>query len=181
MDAPDIDDQGRPEPPLLGDELATLNGFLDFQRATFEWRCAGLDAEALDRTVAASSLTLGGLLKHMALVEDIWFPQWLLGREPAAVWGTVDWDADRDWDFHSAADDSPDDLRALWTASVERSRACVTEALEHGGLDQRTQKTWPDGRGPSLRWVLCHMIEEYARHNGHADLLREAIDGETGE
>jgi uncharacterized damage-inducible protein DinB len=181
VDEVEIDEHGRPEPPLLGDELATLTGFLDYQRATFAWKCGGLDSEALNRTVAASSMTLGGIMKHLALVEDIWFSESLHGRERGEPWATVDWEADRDWDFHSAADDSPDDLRALWGSTVERSRRSVTEALERGGLEQRSAKTWPDGSGPSLRWILVHMIEEYARHNGHADLIRESIDGETGE
>ena len=94
-------------------------------------------------------------------------------REPRSRRGTR-WTgtADRDWDWHSAAEDSPDQLRALWQDAVDRSRALVAEALADGGLDQLAQRTWPDGRAPSLRWILVHMIEEYARHNGHADLLR---------
>jgi len=72
-------------------------------------------------------------------------------------------------------------LRARPQEAVDRSRSLVDEALTRGGLDQLVQRTWPDGRAPSLRWILCHMIEEYARHNGHADLIRESIDGETGE
>ena len=93
----------------------------------------------------------------------------------------MDWKADPDWEWHSAAGDTPDQLRTLWQDAVDRSRASVTEALAAGGLDQLARRPWPDGSAPSLRWILCHMIEEYARHNGHADLLREAVDGETGE
>ena len=176
-----VDDQGRPEPPLAADEAGTLLGFLDFQRATLEWKCAGLDAAGLGATTAASSMTLGGLLKHMAYVESEWFSRSLHGRDREAPFDTVDWKADPDWEWHSAADDTPDQLRTLWQDAVDRSRARVAEALAGGGLDQLARRAWPDGSAPSLRWILCHMIEEYARHNGHADLLREAVDGQTGE
>jgi len=176
-----IDDQGRPEPPITGDEVATLVGFLDYQRATLAWKCAGLDAAGLRTKIAASSMTLGGILKHMAGVEDSWFSRWLHGREPAPPWDAVDWKADRDWDWNSAADDTPEQLHALWQDAVARSRSLINEAVANGGLDQLAKRTWPTGESPSLRWILTHMIEEYARHNGHADLLREAIDGETGE
>lgn len=176
-----MDEQGRPEPPLEGDETATLLGFLDYQRATFAWKTAGLDAAGLDTTVGVSSMTLGGMLKHLALVEDSWFSEWLLGRDRGSPWNTVNWDADPDWEWHSAAEDTPDQLFTLWQDAVDRSRSAVTDALADGGLGQPAKRTWPDGRSPSLRWILCHMIEEYARHNGHADLIRESIDGLVGE
>lgn len=176
-----IDEHGRPEPPLTGDETQTLLGFLDYQRATFLWKCEGLDAAGLNVSVAASTMTLGGMLKHLALVENYWFVQWLLGRDPGPPWEAVDWDADPDWDWHSAVEDSPEELVRLWQEAAERSRAAVEEALTRGGLDQMPGKTWTDGTAPSMRWILCHMIEEYARHNGHADLIREAVDGATGE
>jgi Protein of unknown function (DUF664) len=176
-----IDEQGRPEPPTDGDELATLVGFLDFQRATFAWKCRGLDGDGLRRKVAASELTLGGMMKHLALVEQSWFSRSLHGEDYSAPWSDVDWKADRDWDFHSAAGDSPEELLALWEREVARSRAQLDKALGSGGLDRPAAKGWPDGRVPNIRWILVHMIEEYARHNGHADLIRESIDGETGE
>jgi uncharacterized damage-inducible protein DinB len=177
----DVDEHGRPEPPLAGDEAETLTGFLDYQRATLAWKCAGLDAAGLRAMTAASSMTLGGMLKHMALVEASWFSESLHGREPEPPWDTVDWDADCDWEWHTAAEDSPDQLLALWELAVTRSRLLTAEALLEGGLGQLARRKWSDGRAPSLRWILCHMIEEYARHNGHADLIRESIDGETGE
>jgi uncharacterized damage-inducible protein DinB len=177
----DVDEQGRPEPPLAADETATLLGFLDYQRATLAWKCAGLDGAGLRATVAASSITLGGLLKHLALVEDSWFARSLYGRDRQPPWDTVDWQADPDWEWHSAAEDPPEQLLALWQDSVARSRSLLMEALSEGGLERLAQRTWPDGRAASLRWILVHMIEEYARHNGHADLLREAVDGQTGE
>jgi len=109
-----IDDHGRPEPPEAGNETDTLLGFLDYQRATLAWKCEGLDAAGMRTTTAASTMTVGGLLKHMALVEDHWFSRWLDNRAPAAPWDTVDWDADPDWEWHSAADDTPDALRQIW-------------------------------------------------------------------
>jgi hypothetical protein len=176
-----IDDHGRPEPPLAADEAETLVGFLEYQRATFAWKCRGLDATGLNTSVGVSTMTLGGMLKHLALVEDSKFSQWLHGREPDALWAGVDWDADPDWEWHSAVDNTPDELLAIWQESVVRARAGLAEALAGGGLAGLAKRPWPDGRAPSLRWILCHMIEEYARHNGHADLIRESVDGETGE
>ncbi|NYJ06849.1 DinB family protein [Petropleomorpha daqingensis] len=176
-----VDDQGRPEPPAAADEPATLLGFLDFHRATLAWKTAGLGADALRAPHAPSTMTLGGLLKHLALVEDHWFTERLHDRPEPPPWDAVDWDADPDWEWHSAGQDSPDELRTQWQASVERSRAAVDEALADGGLDRLAARPSRDGTRPSLRWILVHMVEEYARHNGHADLLREAVDGETGE
>ena len=170
------------EPPVAGSETDTLLGSLERERAIFAWKCGGLDAEGLSTTVGASSMTLGGLLKHLALVEDDYFGRRLHGREFGPPWDTADFDADPDWEWHTAAGDSPGELFALWQRAVERSRADVAEVLDSGdGLGRLAKRTWPDGRSPSLRWILCHMIEEYARHNGHADLLRESIDGATGE
>jgi uncharacterized damage-inducible protein DinB len=177
-----IDDHGRPEPPIAADETATLLGFLDYQRATLAWKCGGVDAAGMRATVGVSTMTLGGLLKHMAYVENSWFSRSLHGRDPEPPWHAVDWNADPDWEWHTAADDAPDELLALWRSACERSRELVADALtDGGGLDRLAQRTWPDGTAPSLRWIVCHMIEEYARHNGHADLLRESVDGATGE
>ena len=85
------------------------------------------------------------------------------------------------WEWHSAAEDFPEDLFGIWQEAVDRSRSLVAEALAHGDLSQLAKRSWAGGRAPTLRWILCHMIEEYARHNGHADFIREAVDGETGE
>lgn len=170
-----------PEPPVAGDETATLLGSLERQRATLAWKCGGLDAVALGATLAPSSMTLGGLLKHLALVEDEYFSRRLLGRDMGPPWDTADWAADPDWEWHSAAGDTPEQLVTLWQDAVARSRAAVTEALAGGGLEQLARRTWPDGRAPSLRRILIDLIEEYARHVGHADLIRESVDGLTGE
>jgi uncharacterized damage-inducible protein DinB len=176
-----VDDHGRPEPPPAADETATLLGFLDYQRATFRWKTEGLDAYGFRRSVGASTMTLGGLMKHLALVEEGWFTESLRGEPLGPPWDAVDWDADPDWEWRTAADDEPDALRALWRAAVEGAREHVDEALAGEGLDTLAKRQWDDGRAPSLRWIICHMIEEYARHNGHADLIRESIDGATGE
>ena len=176
-----MEENQRPEAPFEGDEVETLLGFLDHQRATLEWKCSGLDQAALAATTAASSLTLGGLLKHMAYVEDEWISRWLPGSERVEPWASVDWEHDRDWELDSAAFDTPDELFALWHAAVSRSRHGVGQALADGGLTTRAKRVWPDGAAISLRWILVHLIEEYARHNGHADFLREMIDGQTGE
>ncbi len=177
---PVIDEHERIHPPAGAGETLTLLGFLDYQRGTLAWKARALSPEGMTARVAASSLTLGGLLKHMAWVEDYWFARRLHGRRPSPPWDAVDWSADPDWEFTSSMQDSPDDLRALWRSTVARSRALTAGAIAEGGLD-RTEASGPEAEPVSLRWILVHMIEEYARHNGHADLLREAIDGETGE
>jgi uncharacterized damage-inducible protein DinB len=177
----DIDEYGRPEPPPAADETATLLGFLEFQRATLAWKCAGLNADGLRATLPPTSMTLGGMLKHLAYVEDDWFSRRLHRQDPQPPWNSVDWSADSDWDWHSAAQDTPAQLRAIWQGAVDRSRSLVEQALADGDLGQLARRPFSDGRAASLRWIVCHMIEEYARHNGHADLLRESIDGLTGE
>src|ERR1700681_68604 len=176
-----IDDHGRPEPPPAADETASILGFLDYQRATLAWKCEGLDTAGLSTMVAASSMTLGGLLKHLAYVEDYWFSQRLHGHDRRPPFDTVDWKADPDWEWHSAAEDTPGQLLALWQDSVARSRSLVAEAFADGGLERLARRPWPNGESPSLRWILVHMMEENGRHNGHADLIRESVDGETGE
>jgi uncharacterized damage-inducible protein DinB len=126
-------------------------------------------------------MTLGGILKHMAFVENHWFSDWLLGREKLSPWREVDWSKDRDWDWNSAAGDAPEQLLKLWQNACALSRLNVSSALEMGPIGQLAKRTWPSGESPSLRWILVHMIEEYARHNGHSDLIRELIDGQVGE
>jgi len=120
------------------------------------------------------------MLKHMAWVEAHWFTWRLHGRDPGAPWNTVDWDADSDWEWNSAAKDSPEQLHAIWQQAVTNSRKMVDDALAEGGLDMLARQPWPNGESPSLRWILVHMIEEYARHNGHADLIQESMDGLVG-
>ncbi|TDD28643.1 DinB family protein [Kribbella turkmenica] len=176
-----LDEHGRPETPLSAGEVETLVGFLEYQRATFAWRCSGLDAAGLGVSVGASTMTLGGMLKHLAYYEDNWFSYRLRGNERQAIWADENWDADPDWEWNSAAQDAPEELRALWQDSVSRSRELLAEALADGGLDQPAGRQLVNGRTASVRWIVFHMIEEYARHNGHADLIRESIDGQVGE
>jgi uncharacterized damage-inducible protein DinB len=176
-----IDEQGRLEPPLAEGESATLRGFLDYQRATLEWKASSLDAAGLSARLEPSTMTLGGLLKHMAGVEEYWFSVRLLNNAPGDYWPDVDWRVERGWEWSSAEDDDPEFLRNLWRESVAQSRTNVAQAISRGGLDSPAAQPDPDGSAPSLRWILVHMIEEYARHNGHADLLRESVDGEVGE
>jgi len=175
-----IDEYGRVDPPAAGAETAVLLGFLEFQRTTFDWRCIGPDAAGLRATVGASDITLGGLLKHMALVEDSWFSHTLHGHDRGEPWASVDWDTDPDWEWHSAADDTPGELATMWHAAVGRSRRLAAETVAADGLDTLAARSKEWGT-PNLRWIVTHMIEEYARHNGHADLIRETIDGVTGE
>ena len=169
------------EPPVAGSEFDTLVGSLERQRRTLAWKCAGLDAAGLRATIAASSLSLGGLLKHLALVEDDVLSQKLLGNPPASPWDEVDRDADPDWEWRTAAEDTPEQLTALWRESVARSRAHVRKALQEGGLGGPAAYTSRSGEHPSLRRLLADLVEEYARHVGHADLLRESVDGRVGE
>ncbi|MGJ5753824.1 uncharacterized protein DUF664 [Streptomyces puniciscabiei] len=169
------------EPPVAGTEIDTLLGSLERQRRTLAWKCADLDATALAATLPPSSVTLGGLLKHLALVEDEYFTARLLGEELPAPWAGVDWDAEPDWEWRSAAEDTPEELYALWRASVARSRAHIRRAVAEGGAGCLVAYTSRRGERPSLRRFLVDMIEEYARHVGQADLIRESLDGRVSE
>jgi uncharacterized damage-inducible protein DinB len=176
MDNTAIDEPAPPDDPaLVAGERETLVGFLDYYRAVLLRKASGLTPSQLDARLGPGSLTIGGLLKHMAYVEDSWFHEEWASQPPPEPWASVDWAADRDWDFHSAGEDSPAELAHLWGAAVERSRASIVDSHDLGAsVDIR-------GRSFSLRWILVHMIEEYARHCGHADLIRESIDGRTGD
>ena len=169
------------EPPIAGTEIEHLLGALDRLRATFRWKADDLDAPGLQARIGASSLTLGGLLKHLAAVEDYMFSTKLSGEPIGAPWEDSGWDGSNEWEFTSAASDPPETLYALWDGAVERSRARLDTALANGGLDQLVHVSGPDGRHASLRRLVCDLIEEYGRHTGHADLLREAVDGLVGE
>lgn len=171
----------RVEPPIAGDETAAVLGELERVRSYLAWKCGGLDSLGLQATIGRSTITLGGLLKHLALVEDDSFSGKLLASPLGPPWASVDWDADPDWEWHSAAEDTPEQLMALWHEAVERSRAVVAEALADGGLDHVARYVSRSGESPNLRRILLDLIEEYARHVGHADLIRESVDGLTGE
>jgi uncharacterized damage-inducible protein DinB len=176
----DAVDDPRTEPHPALPEREMLEGFLDYHRDTLKMKVAGLSQAQLAQTTAASALTLAGLLKHMALVEDSWFTERFAGQPMPAPFAEVDWDADRDWELRTAVDDDPAWLVQRYDEACERSRsvAAATPSLDEEAVAGRRG----DDDAPfTLRWILCHMIEETARHNGHADLLREAIDGATGE
>lgn len=164
--------------PAAPDEVEALLGALQRNRRTFAWKAGGLDADAMRRTIGPSTLTLGGLVKHLALIEDHYFTHQLLGRSYPEVWSPMD--ENENWEWTSADDDSPQELRALWLRAVARSEAAVAQVLADGGLDRPLAITqWTET--PTLRRVLVDLIEEYARHTGHADLIRESIDGLVGE
>jgi len=162
-------------------EADALLSVLERNRRTFAWKTEGLDEHGLRATTAASTMTLGGLIKHVALVEADWLAVKLAGQEYGAPWDGVDFDADPSWDWRTAAEDTPADLCAMWRAAVERSRKLVPEVIAERGLDGPASFTWPNGRTPTVRAMILDMIEEYARHTGHADILREAVDGRVGE
>jgi len=168
----------RAEPPNAGSELDTLTGFLGWHRGTLELKCSGLDAEALARrAVEPSSLTLLGLVRHMADVERGWFRRLMAGQDAPPRFYSRE---DRDGDFDNVRPDPAMVVEAwqAWREEIAFADEFVAAAPGLELLGKREDK-W---RGPtSLRWVLNHMIEEYARHNGHADLLRERIDGAVGQ
>jgi uncharacterized damage-inducible protein DinB len=163
----------RPSPPLTGDERETLRAFLDYHRATLAMKCDGLDDEALRRrSMPPSTLTLLGLVRHMAEVERTWFRRTIGGEDVALVWSP-------EGDYQVAYDAggaTRAEAFAAWRAEVEHSRRIEREA---GSLDVVGHNTRA-GIDVSLRWVMLHLIHEYARHNGHADLVREGIDGVVG-
>lgn len=167
-------------PPSAGSELEMLLYALDRTRRTVEWKCSGLQADELRRTHPPSTITLGGLLKHLALVEDHYTAVALTGEPIGAPWNTTPPNEWPDWEWRSAAQDSPDELFDLWRGAVDRSRRALERALEGKTLDAPS-KMFDNGQAVNVRRVLVDLHEEYARHLGHADLLREAIDGLVGE
>jgi hypothetical protein len=136
------------EPPMAGTEAAHLTGALDRLRTTFRFKADDLDAAGLQVRIGASSLTLGGLLKHLAACEDNMFTIRLSGAPIGAPWEGTDWDGDNDWEVTSAADDTPEQLYDLWDGAVERSRERLNAALVNGGLDQPVHFTHPPRRPP---------------------------------
>jgi Protein of unknown function (DUF664) len=168
----------RIDPPEAGDERSTLLGFLEYHRATLLRKCDGLTgAQLAQRSMPPSELSLLGLVRHLSLVEQSWFQERLDRQAVAPLYMT---EQDPDGDFHVPDGDPQaiaDEAFATWRAQVARSNEIVAGVAN---LDQMFHHD-RDDLDLSVRWLLVHMIEEYARHNGHADLLREAIDGATGE
>jgi uncharacterized damage-inducible protein DinB len=164
----------RVDPPFHAAEREMLISWLDYERATLATKCAGLNAEQLrTASVPPSNLSLLGLVRHMADVERGWFRRTLAGEDAPRIYSqTGEWD---DSEFE-VGDADVEEAFACWNEECERAREIVarTPSLETSGRQRR-------GNTVSLRWIMVHMIEEYARHNGHADFLRERIDGQTGE
>jgi len=168
----DMVDPRRSEPEFLLDERAMLEGWLEFHRLTLQLKCERVDdAGRKQRPVPTSLLSLHGLVRHMAEVERNWF-QRVLAEDASAkpIWFT---DSEPDGDLAPLDDAEWDADLAMWQAQCEISRAiAATRDLDDTGMRH--------GKPCSLRWIYVHMIEEYARHNGHADLIREIVDGEVG-
>jgi hypothetical protein len=167
----------RVDPPTHGDERTVLVAFLEYHRETLRQKAGGLDAAQLATTLPPSDMTLGGLVKHLGLVENSWLRDRFAGEGMSEPWASTDWDADQDWEWHSARDDSPAEIWALYEEMVADADLVIAGA----GLDDLSAQTSRTGEPFNLRWILVHLIEEYARHNGHADLIRESIDGSVGE
>ena len=168
------------EPSMAAGEVEMLIFALDRSRAQFAWKVGGLDAEALHRPHPPSTMTLAGIIKHVAFVDD-WTAVRLAAHQMPAPWRSVDWDADPEYPWHSAADDSPEELYRRWSEAAGRCRAAVDEVIADGGLDRPVKFYFDPGWVPSARRVLVDLHDEYARHVGHVDLFREAIDGLVGE
>jgi uncharacterized damage-inducible protein DinB len=163
----------RPRIAFNGPERVQLDAWLDFYRATVLEKCDGLNAAQLkERPVASSKLSLLGIVRHMTFVEQVWFEKRFAGRDTADYYKT---EGDRDSDFNDLDDTALEDVFVLFARATEVSR----EVAKGHDLDEKVAKV-TRGRDVDLRWILIHMIEEYARHCGHADLIRELIDGATG-
>jgi uncharacterized damage-inducible protein DinB len=169
--APQIE---RRSEPFVADERAMLQGWLDLHRDTLLFKCAGLTAEQLKQASAdPSNLTLLGLVRHMAEVERAWFRQRVAGERIEGIFSSPD---NFDGDFDDVADADAESDFATYRAEVAACDAAVAgRSMDETFVHPRTR------REMSIRWVYVHMIEEYARHNGHADLIRERIDGVTGD
>jgi hypothetical protein len=162
-------------------EEESILAVLERNRRTFAWKTSGLGESGLRATTSASAMTLGGLVKHVALVEADWLAVKLAGQGYGPPWDAVDFGADPDWEWRTGALDAAEDVYEAWRDAVQRSRELVAGVIKERGLGGPASFTLPDGRTPTVRAMLLDMIEEYARHTGHADILREAVDGRVGE
>jgi hypothetical protein len=170
----------RPEIPQVADELTMLTAFLEWMRATLRMKAGGLDADQLARRLEPSTMTLGGLVTHLAWVESWWFTEIFRGEAPAEPWASRPWKSDRDAEWSIASELTPDEIWALWDAEVEKARRILAEVGDLDAIAVGHRKRKP-GEPLSMRWIVVHMIEEYARHLGHADLIRESVDGSVGQ
>ena len=164
----------RPRPPSEGDERTQLNAWLAFYRATLLRKCAGLSLQQLAlRPVATSSLSLLGLLRHMTFVEQVWYDVRFAGNTVSEYYKSA---ADRDADFNELDTTSLEDV----VANFQRACNRADELSVGHDLGELVVEPGQDRDPVDLRWIYIHMIEEYARHCGHADILRELIDEVTG-
>jgi uncharacterized damage-inducible protein DinB len=170
----------RPDIPQVADELTMLTAFLEWMRATLRMKAGDLDEEQLRRRLEPSTMTLGGMVTHLAWVESWWFTEIFRGEPPDEPWASFDWKADRDAEWTVAAELSPAEIWALWDTEVDRARRILAEVGDLDAIAVGHRKRKP-GEPLSMRWIVVHMIEEYARHLGHADLIRESIDGSVGQ
>ena len=168
-------------PPTAGSEAAHLLGALNRMRTTFRWKADGLDAAGLSYRMESSELSIGGLLKHLARVEDEVATVRLDGSAVSALFANAASDDGSDDVFASASNDAPATLYELYDNAVRRTQKRVDAVIDEHGLDFPTALRGPGGQQASLRRLLFDLLEEYGRHTGHTDLLREAIDGRVGE
>ena len=168
-----------PHIPKVAGERETLVAFLNFQRAVMIDKASGLTQEQWGTRLEPSSMTLGGMIYHLTVVEESWFADMFAGEGLGEPWASVDWEVDRDWEWNVAPTMDPEVVLDAYRSATKRSNEIVASV---GELEQLSAKTGGDqGEHWSLRWILVHMIEETARHAGHADLIRESIDGSTGD
>lgn len=166
-----------PQPPYSGTERETLVGYLDNYRAIMIDKASGLTSDEVNTALEPSSLTLINMVYHLALVEHSWFYVLFSGNDWQEPWASVDWDADPDWEFDSASELDPELILVCYREAIDVSNSIIAAADSMERLSARDR----DGEKRSLRWILVHMIEEVARHAGHADLIRESIDGQVGD
>ncbi len=170
------------QPPTAGTDAEHLLGALDRQRETFRWKADGLDDAGLAVRVGASAMTLGGLLLHLAAVEVLYSTWRLDGSPPLGPWDPSDWDTPDGWAAtFDVGGRGAAELYRVHDDAVARSRARFASTVAADGLDRPVAVTDPGGQHATLRRLLFDLLEEYARHTGHADLLREAVDGRVGE
>ena len=169
------------EPPLAGTEVEHLLGALGRLRTTVRWKAGNLDEAGLRHRIPSSSLSLGGLLLHLALAEDYTFATKLRGEVVVEPWRSLGHDDSADWEFTASDSLTPAQVYDVYDAAAVRNDERIATAIAEGGLDFVAHVDDGLGNHPSLRRLLCDMLEEYGRHTGHADLLREAYDGMVGE
>jgi uncharacterized damage-inducible protein DinB len=161
----------RPEPPVDADEATTLSGLLDYHRATLLMKASGVSDEDLRRSMVPSGVTLLGLVKHLAFVERWWFRACFAGEDVDFPW--TDEDPDADWRVEP--DETTEQIFALYREETERARGIAQRSSLDALATRRERENY------TLRWIMGHMVQETARHNGHADIIRELTDGTTGE